>query len=77
MLDRRPVAATAWSNVVCRRPSLPRTRQGVEVRVLQLRQLPVFQHLGRQRVLLGQLLEHFLVGGSRSCPLQDRELSFL
>jgi len=78
MLERRPVAATAWSNVVCSRPSLPERRQGVEVRVLQLRQLPVFQHLGGQRVLLGQLLEHFLsVDGPVFPRFRTGRLSFL
>ena len=37
-------------------------RQLVGVGALELRQAPVLQQLGRQRIVLGQLLQHLLVG---------------
>ena len=53
-------------------------RQCVEVRALQLRQLPVLEHLRGQRMLLGELLQNLLVGGgARLSPFEDRQVQLL
>ena len=51
-------------------------RQLVAVRRLQLRQPPVLEQHLRQRVVLGQLFQHFLVGRRRAARrlLDDRQL---
>ena len=60
----RPVAAPAWSNVVCTRPSRGSTASGqrVEVGGLELGERAVLEQPRRERMELGQLLEHLGVG---------------
>jgi hypothetical protein len=53
-------------------------RQGVNVRVFQLGQLPVLEKLGRQRMVFGQRLQHFLIGGRpRLGALDDGKLQLV
>ena len=65
---RRPVTAVACANVVCTRPVLrvDHQRQLVGVGRLQLRQRAVLEQDLRQRIVGGELLQHFLVGGRRA-----------
>jgi hypothetical protein len=54
-------------------------RQLVGVGRLQFRQATVFQQDLRQRIVFGELLQHFFVGGRRAagCLLDHRELQLL
>jgi hypothetical protein len=53
-------------------------RQGIDVRVLELRVLAVLDDFGRQRVLVGELFEHIGVSAGAGLGfLHDREPQFL
>jgi hypothetical protein len=61
----RPVTAVAWPKSWYARgrwPVLDHLRQLVGVGVLQLGETAMFEDLLRQRVILGQFFQHFLVG---------------
>jgi len=79
MLERRPVAATAWSErgvqpAVLAQPAGSASRYVF----LQRSSLPCSNTLAGSAVLLGQLLEHFLVGGGPVLPrFRTGRLSFL
>ena len=64
VLDRRPVAAATWLKVVWMRPvsGSISVGQGVEVGVLELRQLAPALDLGDDLVLVADLGEHAGVG---------------
>ena len=52
--------------------------QRVKIRAFELRELPLLDDLGRQRVSQGQPLEHVLIGaGACLRPFEDRQLQLL
>ena len=78
-VERRPVAATVWLMVVCRRPSSPmQRRKRAEIRVHELRELsPLLDH--RDDLVVGaDRAQHLAVGRVAGLSLASRrELELL
>ena len=72
--ESRPVAATAWLKLQWMRPvsGWTKRRQRVDVRALELGELPVREDLARQLVRERELLEHGLVGREAGLGLLGR-----
>ena len=63
--ESRPVAAPPWWKVVWMRPSRGSTSSGSASTYVPFSfdERAVLEHEPRQRVLVGELLEHVLIGG--------------